>query len=240
MAPTLERFPTKDELIAHVAARAVTLLQELTAQRERVDVCLTGGSVGVGVLAAMAEREELSGIDFSRVHWWWGDDRFVPADSEDRNERQAREALLDALSIPPQLVHELPASDAGLSLGEAAVAASNELTEAEPFALTFLGVGPDAHVASLFPNHTGTHMRERGVIAVENSPKPPPERLSLTFAALNTSERIWLVVAGEDKAEAVRAALGEFDPVAAPVTGALGTKETLLFADASAASPTVG
>ncbi|HIY66084.1 MAG TPA: 6-phosphogluconolactonase [Candidatus Agrococcus pullicola] len=236
MTAKLNTFSTREALIDRVADRAVRLLGRLTEERERVDVCLTGGSVGIGVLAAAAEHPALRDIELERIHWWWGDDRFVPSSSDERNELQAREALLDALSIPPQLVHELPASDAGFSLGEAAVAATNELAEAEPFALTFLGVGPDAHVASLFPDQPGTRVHECGVIAVVDSPKPPPERLSLTFAALNASERIWLVVAGEDKADAVRAALGDFDPVAAPVSGVAGTQETLLFTDASAAS----
>lgn len=236
MSPEPHVFPSKQALIDHVADRAVRLFAELAEQRDRLDICLTGGSVGVGVLAAIANHPGVAELPLQKLHWWWGDERFVPGDSAERNERQAREALLDHLNIPADNIHGLPASDVGLDLGEAAVVGTTELAQAEPFALTFLGVGPDAHVASLFPEHPGTRMSQHGVIAVEGSPKPPPQRLSLTFSALNASERVWLLVAGEDKAEAVAAAMGEFDPEHAPVSGIQGKQETLLFADASAAS----
>lgn len=236
MSPQVKVFESKQQLIDAVAERAIAVLRELGGDRERIDVCLTGGSVGVGVLAAMKDHPAVAELPLNKLHWWWGDERFVPHDSPDRNALQAQEALLQHLDIPAGHIHALPASDEGFDLGEAAVVATTELANAEPFALTFLGVGPDAHVASLFPEHPGTRMSQHGVIAVEDSPKPPPERLSLTYAALNASERIWLVVAGEDKAGAVSAALGEFSPELAPVSAVQGTKETLLFADASAAS----
>lgn len=236
MTAELQVLESKDALIAHVADSAVALLNELASERERLDVCLTGGSVGIGVLAAIAQHPGAASLPLAKLHWWWGDERFVESTSDDRNELQARSALLDVLDIPAANIHELPASDSGLSIGEAAVAATAELTEADPFVLTFLGVGPDAHIASLFPGHPGSRMSENGVIPVEGSPKPPAERLSLTFSALNASERIWLVVAGADKADAVAAALAGFSPETAPVSAVAGTKETLLFADASAAS----
>ena len=236
MTAELQKLPTKDDLIHEVADQAIRLLAGLSAERSRVDVCLTGGSVGIGVLAAMTEHERVSELDIERIHWWWGDERFVPSDSDDRNEKQAREALLDVLQVPEHMVHAFPASDEGLSLDEAAEAATVEFGGTLPFALTFLGVGPDSHVASLFPGHPGTAASGMQVIAVRDSPKPPPERLSLTFDALRFSERVWLVVAGDDKAEAVEQTLGRVNAVRNPSSAVSGQHETLLFADEAAAS----
>ena len=236
MTVELQVLPAKDDVIAEVADRAVKLLARLSTERTRVDVCLTGGSVGIGILAAMADHPEVGSMDVQRLHWWWGDDRFVPSDSDDRNEKQAREALLGVIGVPEANINQLAASDEDLTLEQAAVAAAHELEAATPFALTFLGIGPDSHVASLFPGHPGAAVDEVGAIAVRDSPKPPSERVSLTFATLNASERVWLAAAGADKAEAIRAALTADDRTAVPASGVRGTEETLLFADEEAAS----
>ena len=223
-------------VIDEVAERAVSLLLELSSSRERVDVCLTGGTVGIGVLAAIAAHTRAAEIVLDRLHWWWGDERFVAADSEDRNEKQAREALLDVLGVDESHINALPASDEDLSLEQSATAATHELEAAQPFALTFLGLGPDGHIASLFPGHPAASTEGAGVIAVTDSPKPPSERLSLTFDSINASERIWIAAAGDDKADAVAAAMQQpgFQPV--PGGSVRGTHETLLFADEAAAS----
>lgn len=231
-----EILADRDAVIEHVSDRAVSLLAELTAARERVDVCLTGGTVGIGVLAAIALHPQTSKIDLARIHWWWGDERFVAADSDDRNEKQAREVLLDVLGVDESRINALPASDEGLSLEQGATAAAHELEEATPFALTFLGLGPDGHVASLFPGHPAASADGPGVVAVTDSPKPPPERLSMTLETINASERIWIAAAGADKADAVAAVMQR--PGTQPVPGGSvsGTQETLLFADEAAAS----
>lgn len=225
----------KDALAQETAERFVSVVSEELQQRERVDVALTGGTVGIAVLDAV--RELATDLDWSRIHVWWGDERFVPAADAERNALQAREVLLDFVPIPPANVHELPASDEIADVDEAATVASDELaTLPDGFQLVFLGMGPDAHVASLFPSHPGTTEQGVRVIPVRNSPKPPPERLSLTFDALGLAKRIWIVVAGEEKASAVSLVLCGAERTEVPAAGAHGTEETLYLVDRSAAS----
>jgi len=218
-------------LVAETADRFATTVSVVLAEQDECHVALTGGSVGIELLAALRGRA----LDWSRIHCWWGDERFVPAADGERNALQAREALLDHVGIPAEHVHELPASDAGLDLDAAAAAATAELGS-RALDLVLLGMGPDAHVASLFPGYDGTDVDGVGVIAVRDSPKPPPERLSLTFDALNRATRVWLVVAGDDKASALALAMSTADRHEVPAAGVHGTRETRYLVDRAAAS----
>jgi 6-phosphogluconolactonase len=217
-------------LVAAAGDRLEALIAELLERQPRATIALTGGSVGTELLAALAERA----IDWRRVVLTWSDERFVEAGSSERNATQAREALLDRIAIPSEHVRELPAAD-GRSLGAAAEAATAMLGELGRIDLTLLGMGPDAHVASLFPGLPGVHVDGSAVIAVRDSPKPPPERLSFTLEAINASDRVWLVVAGADKADAVARVLGGADVAEAPAAGVAGRLETLMLLDAEAA-----
>lgn len=220
-------------LVAAAAEQLETLIAELIERQGRATIALTGGSVGTELLAALADRP----VDWARVVLTWSDERFVEAGSSERNATQAREALIDRVAIPSGSVRELPAADGGSgSLDEAAAAATAMLRELGPIDLTLLGMGPDAHVASLFPGLPGVHAEGSAVIAVRDSPKPPPERLSFTLDTINASDRVWLVVAGADKADAVARVLGGADLAEAPAVGVAGRLETLMHLDAEAAS----
>ena len=234
--------PTKDALVASVSSRFLTKVADVIDDHGRADVCLTGGSVGIAVLAAAGSSPARDTVDWSKVHFWWGDERWVPADSDDRNDKQAREVFLDHLDVPAENVHAFPATDSGLSLDEAADAYAAELrasgTDETPyprFDITFLGVGPDGHIASLFPDRSGIRETVRSVIAVRESPKPPPERLSLTRPVINASARIWLVMSGSDKASALCLALAGASYTEVPAAGAKGRKRTVFFVDQDAA-----
>jgi 6-phosphogluconolactonase len=228
--------PDRASLVAQTADRLAALLTELTESQGRATIALTGGSVGIELLAALVDRD----LDWTRVHVTWSDERFVAADSPDRNARQAREALLDRVPIPADNVHELPAAagaDAGdAGLDDAAAEATAMLAGLGPIDLTLLGMGPDAHIASLFPGLPGVHEPGVGVIAVRDSPKPPPERLSFTVGTITASARVWLVVAGADKAEAVALVRSGASPEAAAAVTAAGERETLMLLDAEAAA----
>ncbi|MDX2026114.1 6-phosphogluconolactonase [Microcella sp.] len=231
----------REALAGSVAARFLTKMIDLLEDQSEAHVVLTGGSVGIEVLAAISAHPGRDQIDWSRVHLWWGDERWVPAGHADRNEQQAREALIDHIDIPASNVHAFPASDQGVDLESAAVQYQNELLAAgngsyPSFAITFLGVGPDGHIASLFPESEGPRVTHSGVIAVHDSPKPPPQRLTLTLPLINTSERIWLVLAGADKAAALGLALAGAAVADVPVGGVLGTKRTVFFIDHEASS----
>lgn len=239
--------PDGDSVASATAARLLLALLDAQAVRPVVHVALTGGTVGTKTLAAIAGSELRSLIDWTAVHLWWGDERFVEAGSDDRNERQAREALIDTLPIPAANVHPFPATDSPGVDGDLEVAVERFATElaefgADPdaaeapgwpvFDVTLLGVGPDGHVASLFPGHDSLAVTGVAVVAEPDSPKPPPRRLSLTLPAINSSRQVWLVVAGQDKAEAVASALGGSDLPAAQVHG---TDVTLWLLDVAAA-----
>ncbi|MDN4615403.1 6-phosphogluconolactonase [Leifsonia sp. F6_8S_P_1B] len=234
--------PDKEALAASVAARFLTKTIDILDDLDGANIALTGGTMGIAVLEAVNSSPARDTIDWTKVHFWWGDERFVPRDDPERNERQAREALLDHIAVPPENIHPFPASDDIADIDEAArvYAAELEAFASEDqrfprFDITFLGVGPDGHIASLFPDRAGIRETEATVIAERESPKPPPQRLSLTRPVLNASDRIWLVLSGTDKASALGLALAGASFTEVPVAGAKGRKRTVFFVDKDAA-----
>jgi 6-phosphogluconolactonase len=234
-----------EQLADAIAARLVTAIVEAQADGGHAHVCLTGGHIGIACLASLAASPARDSVDWAALHVWWGDDRFLPAGHPDRNETQARAALLDHVPLDPAKVHAMPPSDAGLDVDAAAARYAEELrAEARPedhaavpsFDVCLLGLGPDGHVASLFPQMAGVHETRRTVVGVHGSPKPPPQRVSLTLPALGAAREIWLIVAGAEKADAVRLALSDAGPVQVPGAGARGRERTLALLDEAAAS----
>jgi 6-phosphogluconolactonase len=232
----------KQALADAVAARFIGKVVELLSSQPLVNIVLTGGSVGIAVLASINASPDRDNVDWSRVVLWWGDERWAADGDADRNDQQARDALLDSVGLVDDNVHPFPSSDELDSLDDAAALYSDELaagaTEgAYPrFDITFLGVGPDGHIASLFPDYPGIRITDATVVAVRNSPKPPPERLSLTLPVINSSDRIWLVLAGADKASALGLALAGASYLEVPVAGVEGRRRTVFFVDQEAAA----
>nr|WP_284290905.1 6-phosphogluconolactonase [Angustibacter aerolatus] len=238
----------KQLLVESAAARLVTRLVDAQASRGVASVVLTGGGAGTGLLAALAASPARDAVDWSRVDVWWGDERFLPSGDPERNETQAREALLDHVPVDPARVHAMGASDGPDADVDAAAAryadepaaaarASGTARDTVPaFDVLMLGVGPDAHVASLFPEMAGVHETERTAVGVHGSPKPPPLRVSLTLPAIAHAEEVWLVVAGADKAQAVGLALSGAGPVQAPAGAVAGRRSTLWLLDRDAAT----
>lgn len=236
--------PDPTLLAAAAAARLLTVILDAQSVRGHAHVVLTGGTNGIAVLAAVAEAPSRDAVDWSAVDLWWGDERFLPAGDPDRNETQARAALLEELPLDPARVHAMPASDGphGDDVEAAAQAyarrlsgASEDGSEVPAFDVLMLGVGPDGHVASLFPGHPGLQVSDRAVIAVHDSPKPPPTRVSLTLPAIGRARRVWLLAGGTPKASAVDEALSpSADPL--PAGRVSGTEETLWLLDAAAAA----
>lgn len=230
------------ELADLVADRFVTEVRALTDAGRTVHVSLTGGTMGIATLRTIAAHPGRDGIDWSRVHFWWSDERFVPRDHADRNAGQARDALLDAIAVPAGNIHEMPASDEGEDLDAAAQRYAAELARfgdgatTPAFDICFLGVGPDAHIASLFPGRDEVHVTDAIALAVRDSPKPPPERITLTLPVINGSESVWLVMAGADKAAALSLLAADADIAEAPAAGARGRTETVVYADRAAAA----
>lgn len=231
-------------LAESVATRFLNRLAKCGADGALVHVSLTGGSMGSAVLAAAAGHPRRDRVDWSRVHFWWSDERFVGRDHADRNEKQARDALLDALTIPAANVHHMAASDEGIDLEGGAARYAAELarfpqddgTPWPSFDICFLGVGPDGHIASLFPDRPEILLTDEVAVAVRDSPKPPPERITLTRPVINGSRRVWLVLAGADKAAALGLALAGASYASVPAAGAKGRRRTIFFVDEAAAS----
>jgi 6-phosphogluconolactonase len=229
------------------AARLITKVVDAQAARGSASVVLTGGRNGNGLLAALAEAPARDAVDWSRIDLWWGDERFLPEGDPERNITQARAALLDSLALDPERVHAMAASDGayGSDVEVAAAAYATELAAASgpedhgnvpTFDVLMLGVGPDAHVASLFPELPAVRETERSVVGVHGAPKPPSTRISLTLPAIRTAREVWLLAAGEDKAGAAALALSGAGEVQAPAAGAYGRSRTLWLLDSAAAS----
>ena len=223
---------------------AMAILEAQTARGQAV-VVLTGGSMGSEVLVSLGRSTARDTIDWRNLNLWWGDERFLPSGDPERNETQARQALLDAVPLDPARVHPMPASDGpdGADVEAAAVRYAAELAAASPrghatpeFDVLMLGLGPDAHVASLFPEHPALHESEASTIGVRGAPKPPPLRVSMTFPSLCAARDVWFLVAGPDKAGAVGLALSGAGPFQAPAAGVVGLRSTTWLLDRDAAT----
>lgn len=248
--PVVTAWHDFDDLAQAVAARLATRIVTAQAARGEASVVLTGGSVGIATLAALAASASRDAIDWSTVDVWWGDERFVPGGHPDRNVRQAREALLDQVPVDVARVHAMPAAGSaqagprGDDVHAAAAAYADELARhasieshapVPRFDVLLLGVGPDGHVASLFP-HSPALYDTRSVVGVEGSPKPPPRRISLTLPTIQSADEVWLIAAGEAKAAAVAMALSGAGPMAIPAAVARGRHETHWLLDRAAAA----
>lgn len=225
-----------------VAARLVASVQDAQAARGEASLVLTGGGIGIASLRALRENPARDAIDWARLDVWWGDERFVPADDDDRNDKQARAALLDDVPLDPRRVFPVGHADTpGLDATAAADRYAAELAARAPdgaavpaFDILLLGLGPDGHVASLFPG-APTLEEKQPVVAIFDSPKPPPVRVTLTLPAIRSAREVWVIAAGEEKAEAVHKALAaQFSGI--PASDALGRSRTLWLLDRAAAS----
>jgi 6-phosphogluconolactonase len=230
-------------LAAVTAARLLTALVDAQSARGDASLVLTGGRTGTAVLEHLRALPGLDAVDWSRVDLYWGDERFLPSGHPDRNETQARAALLDHIPVDPARVHAMAPSDGefgddpdAAAEAYAAVLAAAGDGDVPRFDVLLLGVGEEGHVASIFPDSPAVHEQTRSVVAVRNCPKPPPTRVSLTLPAIRRAREVWLMTTGEAKAEAVASALTGAGEVDLPAAGATGEHATLWLLDTTAAS----
>jgi len=200
----LQVAPT-DVLAASFRDLLLVQAQAAIERRRRFAFALPGGSTAEAFLPSLATAT----LDWSRLHFFWGDERAVAPDHPDSNYGLARRLLLDRVGADPSRVHRM-AAEAG-DLAAAASDYAQELTgtvgDPPRLDLLLMGVGPDGHVCSLFPGHPLLGEQTRSVAAVYDSPKPPPARITLTLKALAAAEVVCVAAFGEAKAEALRAAL---------------------------------
>ena len=226
-----------DELDLTLYADAAELAEEVTVQilaaiekglkvSRQFHLVLTGGTLGVQISEALVNECNADLDAFKGLHIWWSDERFVPADSVERNAFPWHGNLKNSNVI----VHEILASDIAQTLQEAM--SDYELAlENVDINLNILGLGSDGHVASLFPGMTDVDDR-RSIIAITDSPKPPAERVTFTMQMINKAEEVWIVAAGEGKADAVTKII-EGD-LSAPASYVRGNSHTRLIVDTEA------
>jgi 6-phosphogluconolactonase len=226
--------PSREELTTLVADKFIVRALKTLRRQERFSVVLTGGTVGTETLAAIAAHPKATEVNWAAVDLYWGDERFVPAGDPERNDEQAREVFLAPLGIPEKSIHRFPSSDDG-DIALQARAFTQELCGADgtwpAFDLAFVGMGPDGHVLSVFPGHPEALENESGIRAVVDSPKPPPHRLTMTLPLVNSATRVWMVVAGADKAAAMGLALADVSVPEVPAAGTRGRQSTKIFID---------
>lgn len=227
---SVEVWPDAATLAAKIAERITERLALVQRTGRRPSIVLTGGTIAIEAYRQISS----TAVDWSEVDYYWGDERFVPSGHADRNDQQARDAFLSRLGVPDERIHAMPAHGCDQSMAEAADAYAAALPD-QPFDLVLLGVGPDGHIASLFPGFAQVAETERRAVEVFDSPKPPAERISLTYPALNNADAVWLLVSGGAKSDAVARALAGADTAEIPAAGVHGISETIWLLDRDAA-----
>ncbi|MGC4173929.1 6-phosphogluconolactonase [Demequina sp.] len=229
-------YPDAATVATATAARLLTHLVDTLTVKERADIILTGGTVGIRTLSEVAASPLRDTVDWTAVHVWWGDERFVAAGDPDRNEGQAQEALLAHLPVPEENIHRMGSTTEFETAEDAAAAYLADFeAQGEPvWDVAMFGMGPDGHVASLFPSHPVFVTGSEAVSAVHDSPKPPSTRVTLSVDLINRAHQVWIVAAGDEKAEAIAKALK--GDKAIPASAVCGTDATLWLIDAAAAA----
>lgn len=243
----VERFAGLDSLVDAAARQLTQLITAITSDDAggvnadgRARVVLTGGTAGIALLERLAAPELAEAIDWPRVELYFGDERNVPVSHPDSNEGQARRALIDKVPVRASSVHGYGLN--GGDMGAAVEAYEAVLKESAPrgFDVHLAGMGGEGHMNSLFPHSAAVRERDRLVTAVTDSPKPPPERATLTLPAVHRSERVWFLVSGADKAEAAAALAAGAKSDDWPAAGATGRVETVLYVTEDAAAQIPG
>lgn len=225
------RHTDAQDLSRHAARMLLDTLVELQATQEVVHLCLCAGEVATQTYEVFADLVPDSQLDPSRLHLWWGDEAYAPTTDPARTAPRLLTILARTLHVASSQIHVMPSSEGHADPSEAAFAYAAELGDTV-FDLCLLGMGVDGHVGSIFPGHASMDSASLAM-GVSDAPKPPAERIGLTLNAINRSHRVWLWVAGEQKAPAVTQALDGDETLPAALVH--GTQQTLWFLDEAAA-----
>lgn len=239
----VEIFDTEENLAAELAKYTSHLSDKYCKERGAFTVVISGGSL----IKSLRKLVEVDSIDWSKWHFFWVDERVVPKHHEDSNYKLAYDAFLSKVPIPPGNVYAINDSLTAAAAAEdyetclkhlvkTGVLRVSESTGFPKFDLVLLGMGPDGHVASLFPGHGLCDEKKRWVASITDSPKPPSERITFTFPVINSSAHVGLVVCGSGKAEAVEAALKKTGDDDVPAGCVSAEEELVWFLDKPACS----
>ena len=206
-------FANADELARSAASAWLDEIESAHRAGKPHCVALSGGRIAQKFFAATVEQTKTRKISFASVHFFWADERCVSPDDKESNFRLANELLLAPLKIAGAQIHRIRGED---SPEVAAKTASAEISKIVPLNATgqpvldliFLGMGEDGHVASLFSNASAKVVNcAMPFLAVENSPKPPPNRISTSYAVIAAARQVWILVSGTGKEAALRESL---------------------------------
>lgn len=226
-SPDLRIVADEFELVRTVVELVNIRVMQQLRQTGIFHLALTGGTLGTQISQDLVSVWNEEPEKFSGLHVWWGDERFVPELSQERNARPVLMGLSEDSLIH---VHQVLPSDADVDVEVSARRYNADLFGID-MDLMLLGLGPDGHVASLFPGKW-EEAEERNAIPVIDSPKPPPQRVSFAMSKINSSHAVWFVASGGEKHEAVAKIIGRDASI--PATYVHGKIETLLFADHAA------
>ena len=234
-------FPTADAVVESVVADLVALISKQSVGDADVHIALTGGTVGVAINAALLANPIVQNA--RTLHLWFSDERYVPRGHEDRNDLNLEPLLENFLGT----VHHVAGPETSENVQASAASYAQELHLATTtrfcsdntlMDVSIIGLGPDGHIASIFP-HSQTLYSAEAVVGVTDSPKPPPVRVSWTYPTINASREAWIVACGEAKSEAVARILAD-EPITeqmiaqTPACGVHGKYETRLITDFAA------
>jgi 6-phosphogluconolactonase len=209
-------YDNKHTLSQHAAEYIMRIAKESIDLHGRFTIALTGGTTPGEAYSLLGSEPIRSQIDWHLVHIFWGDERCIPHTNPESNFYLAQETLLDHIAIPKSQIHPIPADQPDRNAASQAYTVEMQHafgTNGIPsFDLIHLGMGPEGHTASLFPNQASLHEKQRLVMPV-SVPKPPPDRLTFTPPLLNAARNVLFLVTGSDKADALRAVLeGDYQP----------------------------
>ena len=213
--PEVIVFKDATDLAKGAAGHILSVIEQTLARQDRFSLVLSGGSTPKAVYTLMGQPPLVERVPWSRVHFFWGDERCVPPDHADSNYRMAYETLLAQLSLPPQNIHrikgEISPEEAAASYERSIVEFFGEEIHPPRFDLVLLGMGEDGHTASLFPESPALDETQRWVVAVEHNRPPAPlvARVTMTLPLINAARLIALIVSRAAKASLVRRALSE-------------------------------
>ncbi len=237
------RLEDPEHVADAVADELVAVLLSVQSEGRIPVVVLTGGTISRKVHHAVATHPDRRKVDWKGVELWWGDERFVAGDDPERNAAQAWDDMLSDLPLDRARVHAVPTSDQAADVTTAAAQYADDLEASFAgrlpaenwFDVLMLGIGPDGHCASLFPGRDEVDA-DGLAVPVAESPKPPPERVTMTMDVLGKAREVWFVATGEEKADAVARSVAGGDVHETPSAGPRGRERTTWFVDEAAAS----
>lgn len=209
----LKQFGSDADLARAAAERWLTSLATASQKIQACHVALSGGRITKTFFSEIVAQSNASAISLTPVHFFWADERCLPPDNLESNFRMANEFLFQPLGIAEERIHRLKGElEPHLAVSQASAdvfqVIPRNLSGLPVFDFIFLGMGEDGHIASLFPNATPEIINAaEPYLAVSNSPKPPPQRLSLSYPVIAAAKEVWVLAAGSGKEQALRDSL---------------------------------